>query len=149
LLTARSSRPSYARPSYRPYQEALGATKPPQQYRDALVENAVAHTSEGNEITLSARLDGGVVLIEVADTGTGFDPEILPVAFDRFAREKRVNGSRRGTGLGLAIVKTIVESHGGTVSISSEAGAGTTVSIRLGATAPIGLQGAQEALAVA
>jgi signal transduction histidine kinase len=92
---------------------------------DALVENAVRATLPGGRIEIRTRAQDGALVLEVADDGGGIDPELLPRAFERFAR-----GSG-GTGLGLPIVRAIAAAHGGSVSISSEIAHGTTVRMRL------------------
>ena len=71
--------------------------------------------------------DGAVLTVEVADTGTGIDPELLPRVFERFVKGE---GSA-GSGLGLAICRDIVEAHGGEISIASEPSRGTTVTFSL------------------
>jgi two-component system OmpR family sensor kinase len=99
---------------------------------DALIENAVEHTSEQALIEIVTRGADGALVVEVADTGPGIDPERLPHVFDRFARGDADRGRQNGgTGLGLAIVKAIAEAHGGSASIASDLGRGTTVQIRL------------------
>ena len=90
---------------------------------DALVENAVAHTTPADAIELSARATGGQVAIDVADEGSGIPPEALGKIFERFARADASRGrDREGVGLGLAIVDAIAKAHGGrcTVTSSSE-----------------------------
>jgi CheY-like chemotaxis protein len=64
------------------------------------------------------------VRIEVKDSGSGIDPELLPFVFDRFRQGDSQSSSRRGLGLGLAIARHLVDLHGGTVTATS-AGAGT------------------------
>jgi signal transduction histidine kinase len=68
------------------------------------------------------------VAIEVADTGAGIPPDVLPRIFDLFVTTKPPG---RGTGLGLVICQEIIRAHGGTINIVSEVGQGTTVSIYL------------------
>jgi signal transduction histidine kinase len=93
---------------------------------DALVENAVKHTGSGDEIRLSARREGDLVAMVVADSGTGMPADQLKRIFERFAR---LDGSRSrdlgGVGLGLAIVKAIMRAHGGTVAVASTPGSGS------------------------
>jgi len=94
-----------------------------------LVSNAFAHTPRGGRITVTAdRHANETLAIEVRDTGTGIEPEHLPHVFDRFYRADAARTSRGGSvGLGLPLVKSIVALHGGTCSISSEAGQGAVV----------------------
>jgi len=87
---------------------------------DALLENAVKHTSPSAEIELRARPAGREVVIEVVDAGEGIPPEMLDRIFDRFARADSARSrDRGGAGLGLAIVETIVKAHGGRCYASS------------------------------
>ncbi|EEG72903.1 sensor histidine kinase [[Clostridium] hylemonae] len=86
-----------------------------------LLANAGRHTRDG-VITVSLRRESGRLRLEVADTGDGISPEILPHIFDRFCR-----GDESGTGLGLAICREIIENHGGKIDIQSDMGKGTTV----------------------
>jgi two-component system heavy metal sensor histidine kinase CusS len=97
-----------------------------------LVENALKHTPRGGAVTLTAgRAEDGVRL-EVEDTGCGIAAEHLPHVLDRFYRADRSRSSSAGgVGLGLAIVKGIVELHGGSVSVASEPGCGTCVTLVL------------------
>jgi two-component system, OmpR family, sensor kinase len=105
-----------------------------------VLDNAIQHTLASGSIHLSARPSaaGAMVEIEVRDTGFGIPAEALPHIFERFYRADpaRARASQRsgGTGLGLAIAKGLIEAQGGTISISSEVGVGTTVTIRLPAT---------------
>ncbi len=82
---------------------------------DALLENAVKYTSEADAIELSARgAEGGIVVIEVSDEGSGIPDEALGRIFDRFARaDPARTRSSGGVGLGLAIVDAIAKGHGG------------------------------------
>jgi signal transduction histidine kinase len=98
---------------------------------DALVENAVKHTTPDDWIELAVRRNHGVE-ITVADSGTGIPPEDLERIFERFARSD-ISRQRdnEGLGLGLPIVKTIAEAHGGTLGVRSEPGKGTTLTITL------------------
>lgn len=97
-----------------------------------LVTNAVRHTPPDGRITLRARRAGDEVVIEVADTGGGIAPEHLPHVFDRFWRADRSRSrATGGRGLGLAITRQLVEAHGGTVSVTSTLGAGSTFTLRL------------------
>jgi two-component system OmpR family sensor kinase len=108
-----------------------------------ILDNAIKHTPATGAIRLSARPAGAMVEIEARDTGAGIPAEALPYVFERFYRADpaRARASQRsgGTGLGLAIAKGLIEAQGGTISVASEVGVGTTVTIRLPAapnTAP-------------
>jgi signal transduction histidine kinase len=95
---------------------------------DALLENAVQHSEPGGRVELRASAVGRDVVIEVADRGGGIAAEKLPHVFERFYRVDRSRNRREGgAGLGLAIVEAIARAHGGTASIRSAPGAGTTV----------------------
>jgi len=97
-----------------------------------LVGNALRYTPEGGRITLTARQRASVVQLTVQDTGTGIDPADLPHIFDRFYRGDEARETNEGeSGLGLAIAKSLVEAHGGSISVSSTPGAGSTFIIIL------------------
>jgi two-component system phosphate regulon sensor histidine kinase PhoR len=103
-----------------------------------LVDNAVKYTPEGGEVTVRAAraAAGGVVVIEVRDTGIGIPPADLPRITERFYRvDKARSRELGGTGLGLAIVKHLVIAHGGEFSIESSPGEGTLVRFTLAAAA--------------
>lgn len=91
-----------------------------------LVDNAVHFTPSGGRIMISLATNADAAEITVEDTGCGIAPEHLSRVFDRFFR---VDASRSsgGTGLGLALVKSIADLHGGSVSVASESGRGTSV----------------------
>jgi two-component system heavy metal sensor histidine kinase CusS len=93
-----------------------------------LLANALEHTPPGGQIELRAQASASSVEVHVQDTGRGVAAEHLPRLFDRFYRvDWARSGEGHGTGLGLALVKSIVELHGGTASIRSTPGLGTTV----------------------
>ena len=94
-----------------------------------LVENATRHTRAGGTIEISVADRGEYSEIAVMDTGTGISAEHLPRVFDRFYRADSSRSSE-GVGLGLALVKSIMDLHGGTATIESEPGRGTTVKLR-------------------
>jgi two-component system sensor histidine kinase BaeS len=97
-----------------------------------LVANALRHTPAGGSVTVTGRIEGEWVVIDVADTGTGISPEDLPRVFDRFWRaEKSRNRQSGGSGLGLAIVRKLAEAHGGTVTATSTLGRGSTFALQL------------------
>ncbi len=98
----------------------------------ALFVNAVEAMScpgfEGGELSVSSSGDEGHVRIDVADTGVGIHPEVLPHIFEPFFSTKN---KESGVGLGLAVVYGIVERHGGTIQVESEPGRGTTFHLTL------------------
>ncbi|WP_136606221.1 HAMP domain-containing sensor histidine kinase [Paenibacillus dokdonensis] len=102
-----------------------------------LLDNAFRHTPEGKQIRIVAeRVGEGPVTdlqIKIEDEGAGIPQEDIPFVFERFykADKARVRGGSNGTGLGLAIVKSIVESHSGSIRVTSQLGEGTIFSIRL------------------
>jgi signal transduction histidine kinase len=115
-----------------------------------LLTNALRHTPQGGQVTLSADLrepsskaaadahkglpgkddegvSGGMVEVAVADTGTGISPRDLPLIFERFWRGDRSRSrASGGSGLGLAIARQLVEMHGGMISVESTPGQGST-----------------------
>lgn len=103
---------------------------------DALLENAVRATEIGDNISVTGRVEGGVAVIDVADSGVGIAADALDHVFERFWSKPGAMNGRRGTGLGLPIAKALVEAHGGTIEIKSSTGGGTTVSMRLPGIAP-------------
>jgi signal transduction histidine kinase len=95
-----------------------------------LLSNAVGFSKPGGKIGITARRDGGTIEFAIADNGIGIPKDEQARVFDRF--ESRTMGSgHRGAGLGLSIVKSLVELHGGSVSLDSEPGRGTRVTVRL------------------
>ncbi len=97
-----------------------------------LVENAVKHSPSDHAVRVTLAATAERIQFSVTDRGIGIPPEHLPKLFDRFYR---VDAARRrtegGAGLGLAIVKTLVEALGGTVSVQSEIGVGSTFTVEL------------------
>jgi len=95
-----------------------------------LLTNAIKFTPEGGSITITvARVDTDCARIEVEDSGCGIPDGDLPHVFDRYWQAKRT--AHLGTGLGLAIAKGIAAAHGGTISVESRVGRGTTFSLTL------------------
>ena len=97
-----------------------------------LVDNASKYSDYGDEIVLSLAVEGGFLSITVEDTGIGMSEETQKSLFTPFFRsDDEYTRSEPGTGLGLVIVKSITELHGGTISVSSKQGVGTTVQVSL------------------
>jgi two-component system heavy metal sensor histidine kinase CusS len=93
-----------------------------------LVDNALRFTPEKGSIQIALAERATDFEVAVSDNGSGIASEHLPRVFDRFYRAESSRGSD-GAGLGLALVKSIVDLHGGTATIKSEIGRGTTVSL--------------------
>lgn len=100
-----------------------------------LVDNAVKFTPPGGEVFLEANKEEGQVVISVRDTGLGIPASELPRIWDRLYRG-RENGGAEGLGLGLTMVRSMVSAHGGTVSVSTQPGRGSTFRIHLGGDVP-------------
>jgi len=98
-----------------------------------LVSNALRYTSEGGRIVLSAQRQARQVRLSVEDNGAGIAPDALPHIFERFYRgDASRQQSDSESGLGLAIAKSLVEAHGGTITVRSEGiGKGSTFSVCL------------------
>jgi len=95
-----------------------------------LVANAIKFTPPGGSIAVWAEPVDGDVAVRVRDTGIGIEPDQQARVFERFYKTDRGRGSG-GTGLGLAIVKHIVQAHGGSVTVDSRPGRGSTFTMRL------------------
>jgi len=99
-----------------------------------LLTNAERHCRDGGKVVIAAQQRRGFVLISVQDNGTGIPAAHVAKIFDRLYQVGDVRDARsreQGLGLGLNIVRTIVEAHGGEVSVSSEVGKGSTFSFTL------------------
>ena len=98
-----------------------------------LLSNAIKFSKPGGSVALSAAfLRGGRVRIDVADEGIGMRPEDILVALSPFGQiDSKLSRKYEGTGLGLALTKRLVELHGGTLTIDTAPGRGTTVSVIL------------------
>jgi len=93
----------------------------------SVVDNAIKYTDEGG-VDVAARAADGGICVTVRDSGRGVPSAQLPHLFERFYRGD-ASRSAEGTGLGLAIARLIAQAHGGTITIASTEGRGTTVSI--------------------
>jgi len=97
-----------------------------------VLDNAIRYSRGGGSVEISVREVDGSVALTVQDTGIGIPSRELPRIFERFYRVDRARSRETGgTGLGLAIVKHVAENHGGSVTVESELGRGTTFEIRL------------------
>jgi heavy metal sensor kinase len=97
-----------------------------------LVSNAIRYNRDGGRVEVGLRESGRHALFEVTDTGVGISDTELMHVFERFYRvDKARSRSVGGSGLGLAITKWIVEAHGGTITVASKVGVGTTFAVSL------------------
>jgi two-component system NtrC family sensor kinase len=93
-----------------------------------LLVNAAQSIAEKGEVSISTNVDGSAAVVTISDTGCGIEPEHLNRIFDPFFTTKAVG---EGTGLGLSISYGIIEKHGGTISVESVRGAGTTFRVSI------------------
>jgi two-component system sensor histidine kinase KdpD len=84
-----------------------------------LIDNAVKYAPQGTAVSISAKTEGDVVAIAVADEGDGIPPDATETIFDKFARVKFEDRQRPGTGLGLAISRGFLQAMGGTITASN------------------------------
>ena len=96
-----------------------------------LLTNAVQYNKPGGEVRVKLKLENGLAVLTVADTGQGIAAKDLPRVFGRFFRADESRTGAGNAGLGLAISKAIIEAHGGTIEVASEKDAGTTFTVRL------------------
>ena len=106
---------------------------------DNMVDNAVKYTPEDGSVTVSMTMDDDQVSVDVTDTGLGISLTDQGHVFSAFHRSTNPNAlSVPGTGLGLPIAQRIAESHGGTLSLTSELGKGSTFRFTLPLRSPRG-----------
>jgi signal transduction histidine kinase len=98
-----------------------------QVFLNLITNAAQAMGEEGGTITLTTRADAGGVAVDIADTGQGIAPDVLPKIFDPFFSTK----VGKGTGLGLSISYKIVHQHGGHIDVQSQVGIGTRFTVWL------------------
>jgi heavy metal sensor kinase len=97
-----------------------------------LLDNAIKYTPEGGEVKVAVTTINGSAVLEVNDAGAGIPAEALPHVFERFYRvDKARSRQMGGTGLGLAIVKSICSAHGGSISVESAEGKGSSFRVEL------------------
>jgi signal transduction histidine kinase/CheY-like chemotaxis protein len=104
-----------------------------QQVMWNLLSNAVKFTPSGGMVQVMLGRDDQDVVIRVADSGIGIEPDFLPHVFDRFRQQDAsITRKHGGLGLGLSIARQLIELHGGTINVASEGNhAGTTFTLRL------------------
>ncbi|MCX6020250.1 MAG: ATP-binding protein, partial [Chloroflexi bacterium] len=97
-----------------------------------LLSNAHKYTPAGGNVSVIARVEGAVIRTEVCDSGIGMSPEELAQLYTKFFRARnRTTQEVAGTGLGLAITRSLVEMHGGDITVDSAPGQGSTFSFTL------------------
>ena len=97
-----------------------------------VVGNALVHTDSDVPITLRLERVGGDVVVDIVDAGDGMEPDVAARVTERFFRADPSRSRHRGgSGLGLSIVDAAVAAHGGTVTIDSESGRGTSIRLAL------------------
>ncbi|MBB3222260.1 sensor histidine kinase [Pseudoduganella umbonata] len=103
------------------------------QIVDNILANAIKYTPDGGKIAVRTCCAGGTIVIEVADTGVGIAPEVLPTIFDSLVQgPTTIDRSQGGLGLGLSIARGLVLMHGGTIDAASDGpGEGSTFTVRL------------------
>ena len=95
-----------------------------------VLSNASKFTPDGGHITVRADAAGGAIAIAIADDGVGIAPADIPLVLQAFGQvENALSRKHEGTGLGLPLAKSFIELHGGTLSLVSDIGKGTTVTI--------------------
>jgi signal transduction histidine kinase len=100
------------------------------QVLDNLLSNAVKFTPAGGSVFVTVSASDEAAHVEVRDTGVGIPEDENERLFERFFRASTA-ANIKGTGLGLSIVRSIIEAHGGTISVRSRVGVGTTVAVDL------------------
>lgn len=98
-----------------------------------LLSNAVKFSRQGGSVTLAAALtEAGDLAVSIADRGIGMKPQDIPVALEPFRQiDNALSRPYEGTGLGLPLAKMLIEKHGGTLTVESTLGTGTTVTVTL------------------
>src|SRR5213078_3615652 len=112
-----------------------------------MLDNAVKYSEPGSSVNVTVAASGGDVEIAVRDHGIGIPSRDIDRIFERFYRVDRARSRETGgTGLGLAIVRHVATNHGGSVSVTSQEGSGSTFTLRLPAgPGPIAVSGWTEA----
>jgi PAS domain S-box-containing protein len=97
-----------------------------------LISNAIKFTSEGNSILVTLRAVKGNICVEVKDDGIGIPPDKFDIIFDKFGQvDSSLSRQAEGTGIGLSLVKMLVKALGGSISVKSKMGKGSTFTVIL------------------
>ena len=96
-----------------------------------ILQNAINYTKENGSISIKTKLISKGIEIAIKDTGVGISEKDLPNIYDRFYKAEHSRNDNSGSGLGLGIAKQIIEQNGGNITLSSEMGVGTKVTITL------------------
>jgi two-component system, OmpR family, sensor histidine kinase MtrB len=96
-----------------------------------LVNNAIKYSPDGGAVTIALTTRSNQVVVSVRDEGIGMNDEEVRAAFEPFRRSGGLKNQVPGSGLGLYVVRRLVEAHGGTISIQSERGRGSTFEVQL------------------
>jgi PAS domain S-box-containing protein len=101
-----------------------------------LLSNAIKYSPSGGDVLVQVARDGDFAIVSVVDWGLGIPAADLPHVFERFRRASNVGGKIAGSGLGLAGALDIIELHGGTITVSSDEGRGSTFEVHLPLSSP-------------
>ena len=96
-----------------------------------LIDNAIKYSNEGGEIRVSAKQNGNFVEVSIQDSGIGMPDSVVQNLFHKFYRSHRSREQVAGSGIGLYLSKAIVESHGGTIEVTSSENQGSTFTFSL------------------
>ena len=107
-----------------------------QRVLDNLVGNAIKYSPSGGRVWVAVGAEDGQALLSVRDEGIGIPAADLPRVFERFHRAGNAVGAVSGTGIGLASARAIVESHGGSITVESKEGDGSTFAVQFPLQAP-------------
>ncbi len=138
LDAARQASPADRTPEVRLASDLLVSGDPEEMRRAVsnLIDNAYRYSGPGATVLVTTRAADGAAIVEVADDGPGIAPADLARIFDPFYRVRADAGGPAGSGLGLAIARSIVERSGGSLSVASTIGAGTTFVLSLPRSEP-------------
>jgi signal transduction histidine kinase len=115
----------------RDFPRVVGDSMRLSQVVENLISNAVKYSPERSPIRISLHAEDSRVLVSVSDQGPGISREKIPLIFERFYRVEENGTVVKGTGLGLFITREIVKMHGGSISVNSKEGEGSTFTVQL------------------